>query len=332
MDTPKVPTISIVTPSFQQGQFLERTINSVLSQKGPFFLDYQVIDGGSTDQTVSILKSFESELSKAGSRVHQDGLTFLSDFPHPEFNGCRGISFRWISEKDRGQSHAINKGWEKAIGSIVAFLNSDDVYLPNALEYVLQTFSKNPDAMVVYGGGLHISTEDKLIELYPSESFNYDRLKTFCIICQPTTFIRREVLDQFGFIDENLRYCMDYEYWLRIGRHVKFHFTPRLLACTRLYQDTKTLRNPSVVAEEIVRMQTRLLGRASDHWINCLSEIEARHKTSWTQGRSTDTTLIQFAFALHRLKNQVRFNRHLSASNCLEVLRSAMNVIKKGTA
>ena len=225
-----LPLVTVVTPSFNQGRFIRETIESVLKQDYPR-IEYLVMDGGSTDETLSILHEYSDRL-------------------------------RWVSEPDRGQAHAINKGWRQATGSIVAYLNSDDVYLPGAVTHAVGALQAHPDAAAVYGEGYHVDEAGAILERYPTESFDADRLREICFICQPTVFLRREAVDRAGYLDESLRYCMDYDLWIRLARAGKsFTHTPQYLASTRLHADTKTLGQRGEAHAEILRVIYRHFGR-----------------------------------------------------------------------
>jgi glycosyltransferase involved in cell wall biosynthesis len=228
------PTVTVVTPSYNQGRFIRETIDSVLSQDYPA-IEYIVIDGGSTDDTVSILKSY-------GSRVS------------------------WISEPDRGQSEAINKGWKRARGEILAWLNSDDFYMPGAISKAVAYLQSHPDVGLVYGDGLHISEEGRAMGRFPSEPFSKDRLKETCFIPQPATFVRRSVIEQIGFIRESLRYCMDYDLWIRISKRYRLQYVPIPMASVRLHKDCKTVKDRAATYAETVRMLKSNYGYAVPRW------------------------------------------------------------------
>ena len=228
--------VSVVTPSFNQGQFIERTLQSVASQTGAE-IEHVVFDGGSSDSTVAVLEHFRPPV-------------------------------RWVSEKDKGQTDAINKGIRATDGEIIGWLNSDDIYYPGAIARVVAFFAANPDIDVVYGMADHIDREDHAFESYPSEPWDLERLKETCFICQPALFFRRRVVERHGLLDESLNYCMDYEYWLRLGKAgVRFAYLQEKLAGSRLYADTKTLGARVKVHREINDMFKRLFGRVPDRWL-----------------------------------------------------------------
>lgn len=207
--------ISIITPSFNQAAFIERTIQSVLSQNYPN-LEYIVMDGGSTDGTVEILKKYSDRII-------------------------------WKSEKDRGQSDAINKGLGIATGEIVAYLNSDDTYAPSALQKVADFFEHNPEKMWVYGKCKIIDAHDQEIRrpitAYKNwllKDYSYPRLLSENFISQPATFWKRQIHAEMGFFNEMEHYCMDYEFWLRIGQKYPAGVINDYLANFRYYSDSKS--------------------------------------------------------------------------------------------
>ncbi|MBA2710824.1 MAG: glycosyltransferase [Tatlockia sp.] len=228
--------ISIITPSYNQGQFIERTLESVAKQSGAE-IEHVIFDGGSNDATVEILK-------KSSSLSH------------------------WVSEKDKGQTDAVNKGILATRGEIIGWLNSDDIYYPGAIAAVLEFFKNNPEVDVVYGMADHIDVNDKPFELYPTEPWNFKRLKEACIICQPALFFRRKVAEEHGLLDETLNYCMDYEYWLRLGKAgVRFGYLEKKLAGSRLYAENKTLGAKVKVHREINNMFKKKFGKVPTSWL-----------------------------------------------------------------
>ena len=209
------PGISIVTPSYNQGQFIEETIRSVLLQGYPN-LEYMIVDGGSSDESVDIIKKYEQWLAY------------------------------WVTEPDRGQSHAVNKGLEVAEGEILAYLNSDDLYAPNCLTPVSNYFSTHPEAKMVYGDCYLINEAGDKFGSYPAEGYeNFLDLVDYqyygkLIIPQPTVFWRKEIIKTVGLLNENYELAMDYEYWLRCAFKYNLHYINRYLACYRVRTTTKT--------------------------------------------------------------------------------------------
>jgi len=229
------PNISIITPSFNQGRFIERTIKSVLDQKMPD-LEYVVIDGGSDDETLDILQRYDGRLN-------------------------------WISEKDNGQAEAVNKGFLMTKGEIIGWLNSDDIYYPGALSYVQDFFHKHPEVDVVYGDADLIDEEDRLIEPYYTEDWDFTRLKEICFICQPAVFFRRRIIEKAGLLDIQLNYCLDYEYWFRLGAITNFVRLKNRLAGSRMYSHNKTLGSRVAVHREINNMFQERQKKVPSKWI-----------------------------------------------------------------
>lgn len=228
---------SIVTPSYNQGRFIERTIESVLSQQCSGSIEYLVMDGGSKDETVDILRRYETRLS-------------------------------WVSEKDGGQADAVNKGIFRSNGEIIGWLNSDDIYYPGTILAICNAFDSEPALDVVYGDANHIDEYDRVLEPYPVEEADFSRLTNTCYICQPAAFFRRSVVERFGALDASLQYCMDYEFWVRLAASgAKFRRVRHLFAGSRLYAQNKTLGSRIRVHREINDMLHRHAGRVPDQWL-----------------------------------------------------------------
>jgi glycosyltransferase involved in cell wall biosynthesis len=228
--------VSVVTPSYNQAAFIGRTLASVAAQSG-VDCEHLVFDGGSSDDTIRVLQQFTPAV-------------------------------RWVFEADRGQAHAVNKGIAASDGEIIAWINSDDVYYPGALARVVDAFRANPEADVIYGQADHIDARDAIIEPYPTQAWDFAALAERCFICQPAAFVRRSTIERHGALDESLRYCMDYELWLRLGKGgARFHYLPEKLAGSRLHADTKTLGQRLAVHVEINDMLKRTLGRVPDTWL-----------------------------------------------------------------
>jgi glycosyltransferase involved in cell wall biosynthesis len=217
-------SLSIVTPSFNTARFLKPAIESVLAQEWPD-VDYWVMDGGSSDGSVEVLKSF-------GERIN------------------------WVSEKDGGQSDAINKGFARSRGDVLSWLNSDDTYAPGAFRAAMEFLRDNPDVAMVYGDANYIDADGALIgpcvHIEP-----YDRHRLFHysdFIVQPATFFRREAFEAVGGVDRSIHWAMDYDLWLRIAKRFKIAYIPRLLANFRWLPDNKTATGGFGRLDEIGRI------------------------------------------------------------------------------
>ncbi|MFG0249538.1 MAG: glycosyltransferase family 2 protein [Phycisphaeraceae bacterium JB051] len=210
-------TLSIVVPSYNQAAYLPRTLESILSQRGDFALEVLIIDGGSTDGTLEILKSLDDE------RVS------------------------WISEKDNGQSDAINKGLAKATGDIVTWLNSDDIYCDDALKKVADTFTQNPQARWLIGQCVIIDEQDQPIRQgitrYKNRQlarYTRRRLLRENFISQMSVFWRNDLGKEVGLLNEDLYYTMDYDLWLRMSKVGDPVVLAENLGCFRWYANSKS--------------------------------------------------------------------------------------------
>jgi glycosyltransferase involved in cell wall biosynthesis len=230
-----LPRISIVTPSFNQGGFIQETINSVLSQDYPY-LEYWIMDGGSRDKTVDILRASDPKV-------------------------------QWISERDNGQADGVNKGLARATGDVIGWLNSDDTYLPGTLAYVGEYFADHPDVDVVYGDGYYIDQSGAVLHPYRTLDFSWESFAHECYICQPTVFFRRRVLEQVGSLDVRLKVALDYEFWMRLFRRYPPVKLPRFLATSRMYADNKTLSLRRTAYREILRVVRKHFGFVPYSWV-----------------------------------------------------------------
>jgi glycosyltransferase involved in cell wall biosynthesis len=274
----KYPSITIITPSYNQGKFINRTIESVLSQ-GLKELEYIIIDGGSNDNTVNILKSYGNKIS-------------------------------FISEPDNGQAHAVNKGLYKAKREIIGWLNSDDIYYPDSLRKVLDIFHSNSEIGIIYGMADHIDINDKIIDAYPTEEWDFDNLKNICYICQPAVFFRKSMVEKVGMLDERLKFCMDYEFWLRIGKHTKFHFLKNKLAGSRLYPENKTLNMRKNVHLEIINMLKDKFQKVSDRWLLGTSWVLTEEK-KFIKKKFSGRVFYFFTILGYNLKLFWKYNRKI---------------------
>ncbi|MCB9385887.1 MAG: glycosyltransferase [Bryobacterales bacterium] len=228
--------VSVTTPSLNQAQYLTHTLESVLSQEGEFSIEYFVMDGGSTDGSIEILRDYAARLGAGAYPVR-----------------CRGISFDWVSEPDKGQSDAINKGLRRSSGDIAAYINSDDCYLPGAFATITRTLEQNPESDFVYGDGNVIDETGAVQWEWLARPYNHRILTSYHFLwneftnylMQQAVFWRKSATDAIGYFDETLHYSMDLEYWLRAGSSgLTLQHIPEKIAEFRLIQGTKSLSDP----------------------------------------------------------------------------------------
>jgi glycosyltransferase involved in cell wall biosynthesis len=244
------PKISIVTPSFEQGRFLDRTIYSVVTQNYPS-LEYVVQDGGSTDNTVDVLRRFDRLLTG------------------------------WTSEQDAGQADAINRGFARTNGEIMAWLNSDDLLLPGALAVVARYFAQHPEADVVYGNRIMIDESDGQIGAWVLPKHDDRALTLADYVPQETLFWRRRIWNAVGgFVDTEFKFAVDWDLLLRF-RHAgaKIVHVPRFLGAFRVHADQKTFVDRTVGQAECELLRERVHGRSltSDEILDGLHRYFARH-------------------------------------------------------
>ena len=229
------PLVSIITPSFNQARFLRRTIDSVLSQDYPN-LEYILFDGDSTDGSQAIIKEYEDQLGY------------------------------WESVADQGQTDAINKGFAKASGKYLAWLNSDDVYQPGAVSEAVAYLENHPDVGLVYGDCTFIDAQDRTIGQFPAAQTNYSRLRRgFVHIPQQSSFFRAEHWQKVGPLDPTFYFAMDYDLWVRLAKEASLVYLPgRLWASFRLHGDAKTIAADAPCWPEMLRVHYREGG----HWLS----------------------------------------------------------------
>jgi glycosyltransferase involved in cell wall biosynthesis len=227
------PLFSIITPSYNQAKYLRRTIESVLNQDIPG-LEYIIMDGGSTDSSQEIIRAYEGQLSY------------------------------WESVPDEGQTDAINKGFARAHGKYLAWLNSDDVYQPGALKEAADFLETHPDVGLVYGDCLFIDAQDRTIGQFPAAQTDYERLRRgYVHIPQQSSFFRADLWCKVGPLDPSFYFAMDYDLWVRLAKEAPLVYLPgRVWAAFRLHGDAKTISADSRCWPEMLRVHYREGG----HW------------------------------------------------------------------
>ncbi|MBV6449737.1 MAG: hypothetical protein MHPDNHAH_00450 [Anaerolineales bacterium] len=215
--------ISIITPSFNQARYLEQTIQSVLGQDFPH-IEYIVVDGASTDGSVEMIKKYADKLAW------------------------------WVSEKDSGQAEAINKGLARAKGEIVAWLNSDDYYLPSAVSAAMKVFEENPDVALVYGNMLAVDERGNAFNTLTYKQLSLQDLLCFQIIGQPAVFFRREALEKAGMLDPTFHFLLDHHLWIRIAQHGKILHVNQTWAAARYHAEAKNRAKAAEFGREAFRI------------------------------------------------------------------------------
>lgn len=221
------PLVSIITPSFNQAAFLEATLRSVLAQDyAP--LEYLVVDGASTDGSVEVIERYAAR--------YADRLTW------------------WVSEPDKGQAEAINKGLRRAQGEIVAWLNSDDLYLPGAVAKAVAALQANPELGLVYGDAMTIDAAGRPLNRLAFGEWGLPELAAFRIICQPAVFMRRSVLERAGYLDLSYHFMLDHHLWLRMAAQAPICHLPGLLAAARHHAGAKNVSQSASFGRETLRL------------------------------------------------------------------------------
>jgi glycosyltransferase involved in cell wall biosynthesis len=220
--------VTIITPSYNQGKYLRETMRSVLEQDYPF-IEYLVIDGGSTDNSVDVIKSFERKLTY------------------------------WCSETDKGQTDAINKGFSRARGDILAWINSDDTYNPGAVSQAVKYLQEHPEVGVVYGDLNFIDEDSRVIGKFPAAQTDLQKLRRgYVHVPQPATFFRAELWQQVGPLDPSFFFAMDYDLWVRLAAVSRLQYLPGpVWANFRMHLDAKTINADERCWPEMLRVHYR---------------------------------------------------------------------------
>ena len=217
------PLISVITPSYNQAQFLEKTIQSVLTQDYPA-IEYIIIDGGSNDGSQDIIKKYEQKLSF------------------------------WLSEKDKGQADAVNKGLAKATGKYVGWLNSDDLYLPGTISKAVELLEAFPHAGFVFGDVQAIDENGKITNIMHYGDWKLEDLIQFRIIGQPGVFMRKENLDHCGGLDLSYHFLLDHQLWLRMGLEAGMVYSSQIWSAARFHASAKNVSQAASFGQEAYRL------------------------------------------------------------------------------
>jgi len=215
--------VSIVTPSYNQALYLEQTIQSVIGQDYPR-IEYIVVDGASTDNSFEIIKKYNDRLAY------------------------------WISEKDSGQAEAINKGFVRAGGEILAWLNSDDYYLPNTISAVVKCFEENPEVVMVYGDMLAVDGDGQTINVLKYKQLSLQDLLCFQIIGQPSVFFRRSALEKTGLLDTTFHFMLDHHLWIRLAQQGRILHVPQVWSAARYHAQAKNRAKAAEFGREAFRV------------------------------------------------------------------------------
>lgn len=239
--------VSIITPSYNQSLYLEQTIQSVLAQDYSH-IEYIIIDGASTDGSINIIKKYENKLAW------------------------------WISEKDKGQADAINKGFARATGEIVAWLNSDDYYLPGTVNAAVRVFEENPDVVLVYGNMLAVDEHGRTFNTLNYKQLTLEDLLCFQIIGQPAVFMRRSALQKVGGLDTTFHFLLDHYFWIQLAQQGKILYANQTWAAARYHAEAKN----RVKAAEFGREAFRILDNVAqdNNLAPVLAKVNRRARAS----------------------------------------------------
>jgi glycosyltransferase involved in cell wall biosynthesis len=295
------PLVTIVTPSFNSGRFLKQAIRSILEQDYPR-IEYLVVDGGSTDETLAILES-------ENRRV------------------------RFISASDQGPADAVSRGFALTKGGILAWLNADDYYLPGAVSAAVKSLEEDPDAGAVYAEGQWVDESGNILGRYPTvRPYHPSMLSRECSICQPTCFFRRSAYEAVGGLDISLKTVFDYDLWIRMARSYRFISLPSYVAASRMHSENLSLSRRDLVFQESIRLLKRHSGYVPMNWIYGSIQYARDRKDQFFQ--PLDTSLTTFLACLpvglyHNQKYPLRYCREfcskIKTENFAFYLRNLFN-------
>jgi len=238
------PSVSIVVPNFNQGRFLEEALQSIIKQP-QLDIRIAVMDAGSTDQSVAIIRKYENYISY------------------------------WQSKPDNGQAAAINEGVALLPPSdYVCWLNADDVFLENGLARMVDYLETNNQCMAVYAKAYITDIDNQVIAPYKTESFSQKGLATQCFICQPATLMRTEAWNKVGGLNASLQMCLDYDLWWRLSKVGEFGYLTDFVACSRDHEGTKTRNNQKTHFNEAFQLLKKYNGYVPLNW--CLARATAK--------------------------------------------------------
>ena len=283
------PLVSVVTPSLNMRRFLGETIRSVLDQDYAQ-IEYLVMDGGSTDGTLELLKQQQ---------------------------------VRHVSEPDRGQADAVNRGFARTSGAIFAFLNADDTYLPGAVSAAVRAFAEHPEAGVVYGDAWYIDEVGRRLKPYPVEAFDRRNLERRCFLCQPAAFFRREAFAAVGMLDAGLRFALDYDLWIRMAQHYTMVKIDHALANSRIHGGTKTMSEMRPAMRETLAVLQRHYQYVPYNWLYGYG-----HHCLTGQSLALETPRTNVSSACYSLALGARYNWRHPVRFCRDLVETA----KKGLA
>lgn len=300
--------VSIITPSYNQRAYLKQTMDSVFTQNIPG-MEYVVIDGGSTDGSADLIRSCEDRLTG------------------------------WLSEKDRGQADAVNKGAAKTHGAVIGWLNSDDLYLPGAVQKALDYLSAHPETDAVYGDVLSIDGEGRLINVMRFDQYSAEDLMSFRVISQPGVFFRRSAWERAGGLDLSYHYLLDHHLWLRMITRGKFAYLSEPLAAARFHPAAKNRAHTGDFGKEAYRLADWLLSDPLTAQRAKAIEKQIRGGAAWldahylSDGGEPVKSLSAYAKAFRLYPQRVIEDKNRLALTVLMTVspKAAQNVFQKGS-